>query len=228
MNENALAISERIPLVATNIMRIAGIQGVYGDPNGITIFPISLEEILRKDLDEVVLIDAGSTEPLFTMLEQFRRHRPLARTVVIGLDQDDTYIECVIAAGAKGFLGANASAEEFRYALFNVREGSLWATRKVLSRLAESQLFRQLPGETRTPIKFTQRERQIIGLLLAGKGNREISESLEIEAVTVKSHLARIMRKAGVANRIELTMFAVRNRASSARETQSRRPRQIN
>lgn len=224
MEEKALAESVRIPLVASNNMRIAGIQGVYGDPNGIAIFPISLEEALCRGGAEIVLIDAGSSEPLFHLLEDFRKRRPLARVIVIGVDQDDTFVECVIAAGAKGFLGANASADEFRYAIFNVREGSLWATRKVLSRLAESRLYGRSAEEKRV-VKFTARERQIVGLLLSGRGNREISESLGIEAATVKSHLARIMRKAGVANRIELTMFAVKHRSTAVRESQPLRRR---
>lgn len=225
MKGSAITNCEKIPLVASNTMRIAGIQGIYGDPNALDLFPVSLEETLREDADEIVLIDAGSNDRLFELLAKFRERRPLARTIVIGTDQDDTYIECVIAAGAKGFLSANASAEEFRYALVNVREGSLWATRRVLSRLAESQLHRRPPGRLEKPIEFTQRERQIIGLLVAGKANREISESLGIEAGTVKAHLARIMRKAGVGNRIELTVFAVKHRSSTVRESQPPRRR---
>lgn len=227
MIERTLAAREKVPLVAFNSMRIAGIQGVYGDPNGIEIFPIKVEAALRGGGDGIILVDAGSTEPLFEILRKFRESRPQARAIVIGVDQDDTYIECVIAAGAKGFLGANASAEEFRYALMNVREGSIWATRKVLSRLAETQVLRHLPDKLSPAVKFTSRERQIIGLLLAGSCNREISSSLGIEPVTVKAHLGRIMRKAGVANRIELTMFAVKHRSAAGRESQLRPVRPV-
>jgi DNA-binding NarL/FixJ family response regulator len=228
MNEHSLSARERISLIATNSMRIYGIQGVYGEPCGIDIVPITLTEALRRDADEILLLDAGSVERLFETLGELRERRPLARTIVIGTDQDETYIECVIAAGAKGFLGANATADEFRYALYNVREGSIWATRRVLSRLAEHQMLRRSPDKIDTPVKFTARERQIIGLLIAGKGNREIGESLGIGRFTVKAHLGRIMRKAGVANRIELTMYAVRHRSTSARESHAPRRDMIN
>jgi DNA-binding NarL/FixJ family response regulator len=213
MKEDLLAARARLHLVASNCMRIAGIQGVYGDPCGIQIVPLTLEEALQSDIDEVLLVDAGSDAPLFKMLCRLRDRRPLARLIVIGTDHDETYVECVIAAGAKGFLGGNASAEEFHHALLNVREGSIWATRRVLSHLAERQLLQRLPDRIDPSLRFTERESQIIRLLMDGKGNREIGLSLGIGPFTVKAHLGRIMRKAGVGNRIELTMFAVKHRS---------------
>ena len=225
MNKDVLAVQERLCLVASNVMRIAGIQGVYGDPCGIQIVPLTLEQALRSDAEEVLLVDAGSGVPLFEVLSRLRERRPLARVVVIGMDHDETFVECVISAGAKGFLGPNASAEEFRHALLNVREGSLWATRRVLSHLAERRLMQRIPDRVDPSVRFTSRESQIIGLLLDGKGNREIGLSLGIGPFTVKAHLSRIMRKAGVANRIELTMFAMKHRSSalSGDEPQGRR-----
>jgi DNA-binding NarL/FixJ family response regulator len=227
MKESTLVAQERLRLVASNSMRIAGIQGVYGDPCGIEIVPLTLEEALRKDADEVILVDAGSSDPLFEMLSKFRERRPKSRVVVIGIDHDETYVECVIAAGAKGFLGPNASAEEFRHALLNVREGSLWATRRVLSHLAEQRLMQRLPDRIDPSVRFTGRESQIIGLLLDGKGNREIGLSLGIGPFTVKAHLGRIMRKAGVANRIELTMFAVKHRSTTLLGADPQRRRMV-
>jgi DNA-binding NarL/FixJ family response regulator len=223
MNRNVLAAQERLCLVASNNMRISGIQGVYGDPCGIEIVPITLDGALRGEADEMILVDAGSVEPLFEVLGKFRERRPSARVLVIGIDQDETYVECVIAAGAKGFLGANASAEEFRHALLNVREGSIWATRRVLSHLAERRLLQRLPDHIDPSLRFTSRECQIIGLLLDGKGNREIGLSLGIGPDTVKAHMGRIMRKAGVANRIELTMFAVKYRSAALGEPEGQR-----
>jgi DNA-binding NarL/FixJ family response regulator len=213
---------KRLRLIASNRMRIAGIQGVYGDPWEIEIVPTTLREALQQDIEEVLLVDAGSSEPLFELLDRLREANSQARVIVIGVDQDETYIECVIAAGAKGFLGANASAEEFRYAVTNVREGSIWATRRVLSRLAESQMSQRPDTPLAAPVSFTGRERQIIEMLLAGKANREIGDGLSIGPDTVKAHLGRIMRKAGVVNRIELTMFAVRQRSMDGEHGRSR------
>ena len=217
---------ERVRLVASNPMRIAGLQGVYGDPCGIELIPVSLSEALCLPLEldrnqpPLILIDAGSTSPLFEVLSRFRESCPRAQIVVIGTDADDTYIECVISAGAKGFIPATAPPEEFRQALDNVSDGSIWAPRKVLSRLVGKRVSDYNTGATdgTAGVPLTPRENEVLKLLLSGQANREIGAHLGIDSTTVKSHLGRIMRKAGVMNRIELTRFALHNRASEPKD----------
>ena len=122
---------------------------------------------------------------------------------MIGTDADETYIECVIAAGAQGFLSATASVEEFRLAIDLVRDGYLWADREVLSRIigkhGRGRAAYVQPGPA--DVQLTPREADVLRLLLDGHGNREIARTLGIDAGTVKTHLTRIMRKAGVVNR---------------------------
>ncbi|HTF65565.1 MAG TPA: response regulator transcription factor, partial [Edaphobacter sp.] len=110
-------------------------------------------------------------------------------------------------AGAKGYLAHTARENEIRLAIEIVRDGSVWAPRKVLARLLEASA-----GERRnvTPEpKFTEREAQVLQLLVAGRPNREIAEALGIDAATVKAHVGRLMRKMGVDNRIALSVQAV-------------------
>ncbi len=204
-------LRERLRLVATNPMRIAGLQGIYGDPCGIELIPITVSEALCLNKDPIVLIDSGSVKPLFEVIARVRTSCPRARLVVIGTDADDTYIECVIAAGAKGFVSAIASPEEFRTALDNVRDGSIWAPRRVLSRIIGKQ-HGERGGTSRQilpKVQLTPRETEVLRHLLGGKANREIGARLGIDPGTVKGHLQRIMRKAGVVNRVELTMYAL-------------------
>ena len=218
MNSVTAEVRERIPLVATNKMRIAGIQGVYGDPCGLDIVPVSLMEAFRAEeaaklSGQIILIDAGSVTPLFEVLGKFRAMIPEASLIVIGCDADDTYVECVVAAGARGFIPASALAAEFRAAIENVRNGVIWAPRKVLSRVIGSEIRNRTLSDRYGKIQFTPREDEIIRLLIRGQANREIGATLGIDAVTVKAHIGRLMRKAGVGNRIELTMYALRKHA---------------
>jgi len=88
-----------------------------------------------------------------------------------------------------------------------VQDGSLWAPRKVLARLLEARNRSQPPAGAPNAAKLTARENQVVSLLVVGRSNREIGEALGIDAGTVKAHMGRIMRKTGVGNRIELTMY---------------------
>jgi DNA-binding NarL/FixJ family response regulator len=153
------------------------------------------------------MIDAACTDHLFELLETFRRSRPHLKLIVIGLDDSQEYIARVIGAGAKGYLAHTAKENEIRMALDIVTDGSVWAPRKVLARLLESSRGEASlsSGEPR----FTERESQVLKLLVAGRPNREIAAALGIDAATVKAHVGRLMRKVGVENRIALTMQAV-------------------
>ena len=214
MNQPAVMLREKVKLFSTNPMRIAGLQGVYGDPCGIELVPVSLAEALCLKKDPLLLIDAGSVSPLFEVLTDFRNCSPRAQIIVIGTDADETYIECVISAGAQGFLSPTASAEEFRLAIDLVRDGYLWAAREVLSRIIGKHGRRRAlsvqPGSG--DVQLTPREADVLRLLLDGHGNREIAKTLGIDSGTVKTHLTRIMRKAGVVNRVELSMYALHQR----------------
>jgi DNA-binding NarL/FixJ family response regulator len=126
---------------------------------------------------------------------------------VIGLEERHEYIQQVIGAGAKGYLSHTARESEIRLAIEIVRDGSVWAPRKVLARLLEASTA-EGRGTSAEP-KFTEREAQVLKLLIAGRPNREIAEALGIDAATVKAHVGRLMRKVGVENRIALTMQAV-------------------
>jgi len=115
----------------------------------------------------------------------------------------------VCDAGAKGFLAETASENEVVMAIEVVQEGSIWAPRKIMSQLLEN------PAPAKSHVAgtqyghFTGRERQVLQLLIAGRSNREAAKALGIEERTIKAHVASLMRKVGVQNRIALTVHAL-------------------
>ncbi len=214
-----------IALVSNDEFCIAGLTAILSDSpelqadstepqeaDRIEIVLLSVAGALRSGAIQVVLIDAGSTNHLFELLATFRRSRPSIKLIVLAGERDGTdaaYIERVIGAGAKGVLSATATAEELRMALRIVEDGSIWAPRKVLSRLLDARSLSRRPAGASDAMRFTTRENQVIRLLVDGRSNRDIGQSLGIDAGSVKAHISRMMRKVGVSNRIELTMYAL-------------------
>jgi DNA-binding NarL/FixJ family response regulator len=209
----------RFGVVATDPLRIMGLREILGTPlvdgaektaiDGAEVVLLSVPGVLNDAELRMVLIDASCTDHLFELLETFRRMRPLVRLIVMGDSGDHDYIERVIGAGAKGYLTQTARGAEVRMALEVVSDGSIWAPRKVLSRLLDlsGRFGRPAPGKE---LKFTSRENEVLQLLMTGLGNREIAQSLAIDEGTVKAHLTRLMRKVGATNRIELSIKALR------------------
>lgn len=196
----------RVGVIATDPLRVLGLQSIFSEGPA-ELIPLSVPGALDSSGVSLILIDAACTDHLFELLATFQRTRPHLRLIVIGIQEDHDYIQRVIGAGAKGYLTHTAKENEIRLAIEIVQDNSVWAPRKVLARLLESS-----PPEPanvasgNTPPKFTEREGQVLRLLIAGSPNREIARALGIDAVTVKAHVGRIMRKVGVENRIALTV----------------------
>ena len=207
MKETVPAEQLRIGLIATDPLRVLGLQSIFAEDPRTEIIPLSVPGALDASGVSLILIDAACTDHLFELLETFRRSRPHLRLIVIGLEESHEYIQRVIGAGAKGYLAHTSRENEIKLAIEIVRDGSVWAPRKVLARLLEASSTESRAAQPEP--KFTGRESQVLQLLVAGRPNREIAEALGIDPATVKAHVGRLMRKVGVDNRIALTMQAV-------------------
>lgn len=199
----------RVGLLATDPLRLVGLQTVFGDDPGIEFVPLASSGALDVAGFALVIIDAGCTDYLFELLSSFRRKYPRLKMIVMGTNGDFEFIQRVIGAGVKGYLTHTAKESEIRMAIEIVQDGSVWAPRKVLARLLESSGKSEAAAAARAVPKITKREEQVLRLLAAGQPNREIASTLGIDAVTVKAHVGRLMRKVGVENRIALTLHEI-------------------
>ena len=163
----------------------------------------------------MILIDAACTDHIFELLAAFRRTRPHLRLIVLGLEEDHEYIQRVIGAGARGYLAHTARPSEVRLAIDIVQDGSAWAPRKVLANLLDVSSAEERRAAVDEP-KFTERESEVLRLLVEGHPNRVIAGELGIDLATVKKHVGALMRKVGVKNRIALSVQVVNRKLLSS------------
>jgi DNA-binding NarL/FixJ family response regulator len=175
----------------------------------VEIVPLSVPGALDASGVSLILIDSACTDHIFELLATFRRTRPHLRLIVLGLEEDHEHIQRIIGAGAKGYLAHTAKANEIRLAIEIVQDGSAWAPRKVLANLLDQSSTEERRASSPDEPKFTEREAQVLQLLIDGHPNRVIAEELGIDLATVKKHVGALMRKVGVKNRIALSVQAV-------------------
>jgi DNA-binding NarL/FixJ family response regulator len=204
MDEAPEKRAERVGVVATDPLRVLGLKAIFRDVMQLEIVHLSIPGALNDGDLCLVLIDAECTDHLFELVGTFRQVHPQLKLIVLGNDTSQDYIERVIGAGAKGYLPLTAQEADIRMAIEMVRDGSVWAPRKVLSRLLDSH--RSTAKSPSSPPHFTPRERQVLNLLREGQPNREIALALGIDEGTVKAHIGRLLRKVGVNNRTALTI----------------------
>jgi len=198
-----------VGVVALDPLRLAGLQSILESCPGVIARAMRFEEAIAADDLAVVLLDSACVGNLPDALMRFRRERHAARIIVLGDGLGPRQVQAIIASGAKGFLPGSADEDEIRNAMRVVLEGSVWADPQVLARLIEAGGVTSPPGEATFSDRMTRREREVLRLLMDGQTNREIAETMGIEQVTVKAHLGRMLRKARVKNRIELTVKAM-------------------
>jgi DNA-binding NarL/FixJ family response regulator len=169
----------------------------------------SVQELTGAADIEYVVVDLHSSGGSLEILETVRLARPDVRLIVIGPEDDDELVFQAIIAGARAYLGLSASPELVRRAIEVVTSGSIWAPRRLLSRLID-QLLQVPPARPVAPsAQLTPREEQVLKLILLANSTREIAHQLGIEPRTVKAYIARLMRKTGADNRVKLSISAV-------------------
>ena len=152
----------------------------------------------------------GISDPSST-LNTLRGLRPGMRILLMGPELTDPDMLRLIGAGAKGYLHETSTPEEIEQAIESVRDGAIYVPKRVLSQMTEIAPETADIPPPQPDLHLTAREREVLELLVAAQSNREIARALGIEERTVKAHIAKLMRKVGVDNRIALSVFAVRH-----------------
>lgn len=200
-----------IAVVDSDPLRFIGLRSLFDSEPDLELTASTLEELPRlQNVDMVMLGNRTSgSGSIFDVMASLKAIRPDLRIIVSGTGADDETILKALAAGAKGYVDEAANAAEFVQAIRVVHQGSVWAPRRVMSIFIDR--VTSSPGKIFPAgrVNFTDREKEVLELLVAGRSNREIGQALQIEERTVKAHVAKLMRKVGVQNRIALSVHAI-------------------
>ncbi|HPB73165.1 MAG TPA: response regulator transcription factor [Phycicoccus sp.] len=134
---------------------------------------------------------------------------PMAVVVITTFDVDE-YLLGALRAGARGFLLKDAGPDLLVQAVHAAANGDALIAPNVTRRLLASLLDRAPERPTQPIDPLTEREEEVLALLARGRTNAEIAAELFIGLSTVKSHVASLMAKLGVRNRVEIAMWAYR------------------
>jgi len=182
----------RVAVVESDPLRFVGFRALFDTEADLELVSASLADLGQLQAIDLVLLGNRGGQNLYDIMASMKAIRPDLRIIVTGSGMDDESVLKAIAAGAKGYVDEAASAGEFIQALRMVHQGSV-----------PGRIF---PAGR---ITFTDREKEVLEMLVAGRSNKEIGSALGIEERTVKAHVAKLMRKVGVQNRIALSVHAI-------------------
>lgn len=199
----------RVAVVESDPLRFIGYRALFDSEPNFELISATLADLPTCNDIDLILLGSRGQQNLFDLMASMKAARPDLRILVTGSGADDETILKALAAGAKGYVDEAAPSSEFVMAINIVHQGSVWAPRRVLSTFIER--VSQSPGRIFPAgrVTFTDREKEVLELLVAGRSNKEIGSALGIEERTVKAHVAKLMRKVGVQNRIALSVHAI-------------------
>jgi DNA-binding NarL/FixJ family response regulator len=136
---------------------------------------------------------------------------PNARVLVLTTFDLDELAFAALRAGASGFVLKNAPVPELVGAIRAVAEGHAVVAPRITRLLLDA--YAQKLAAPQPPVLdvLTPREREVLALLAEGLSNAEIAERLVVSDVTVKTHVAAVLAKLGLRNRVAAVIFAYEN-----------------
>jgi DNA-binding NarL/FixJ family response regulator len=174
----------------------------------------------REKPDIVLLdLDLGSESGL-DLIPHLRQSAPHTRILVLTGLRDTEVHRNALRLGAMGIVQKEMASEVLLKAIHKVHAGEAWLDRSsianLLTEIAESDPGRPDPEAARIA-SLSPREREVITLIGEGLNNKKIAERLQISETTVRHHLTSIFAKVGVSDRLELLVYAYKNRLAGPR-----------
>jgi len=165
-------------------------------------------DVVLMDIRMPVLDGLAATRRI--VADAQRAGGPPVRVVVLTTYDLDEYVYEALRAGASGFLLKHAPPEELLLGVRAAADGGALLSPQVTRRLVAEFAARRPPAALRAPPeldRLTPREREVLDLVICGRSNTEIAELLVVSLSTVKTHLAHILDKLGLRDRVQAVVF---------------------
>jgi DNA-binding NarL/FixJ family response regulator len=163
----------------------------------------TLKHLQTRFFDLVILDIKIPGSEGFNMVHKIKELQSRTKILVFSSQDEELYAFHYYKAGASGFLRKDASNEELEKAITSVLDGGNYISNMVQNQLVSSTMLER--DRKQTPLEIlSNRELEIMDMLLIGRWTKDIAIDLNIKESTVSTYKARIFEKLGVTNILEL------------------------
>ena len=208
----------RVLLVDDHILFRTGVKAVLAARSDMEVVGeagdgLEAVALARETMPDVVLMDI--TMPGCDGLEatrRIKREMPYVKVFMLTVSDDDENLFEAIKSGAQGYLTKDLKAQELFDVLEGVARGEAAFSGVIAAKILREfeKTSRGTDEELEATEPLTEREIEVLELVVEGRSNQEIAQSLVISESTVKNHLRNILGKLHLRNRIQAAVYAVR------------------
>jgi two-component system nitrate/nitrite response regulator NarP len=186
-----------------------------------------IRDRLRSSLPHILLVDA-QTEGALAICRELRLNGVRPWVILAGADRDERWAVEALKTGARGILSKSATVESLLKAVRVVHQGEVWASKRVIALTVEELAACSVnPPVSKLDFRerLSDREQEVVHLIVGGLSNLEAANRLGITEATVKAHLTRIFQKLALRGRAQLTARYHGSVVAPTRGTENRAPR---
>jgi DNA-binding NarL/FixJ family response regulator len=168
-------------------------------------------ELVEKNNPEVLILDLSMPDlDGISVTRKIKPQFPDVKILILTLHEDEALLKEAIKAGAVGYILKRAAEAELISAIRTILRGNLYVDPSMMRGLLEEPRGLQV-NQKEAAESLTQRETEILKLIVEGYTNRQIGQELNISIRTVEGHRANISDKLGLHSRVELVRYARQN-----------------
>jgi DNA-binding NarL/FixJ family response regulator len=198
----------RVLLVDDRLMVREGLAGLVDKQPDLEVVgqASNLGDALELDVTaDVIIVDIDAPDAKYgDSTARFNRSFPQSRILAISMVSHPAKVQSVLTSGAQGYLLKSAGAADLVAGIRALAAGNTYLQPSLGVDLARWNLTQATTSD------LSAREEQVLGLLVLGYTNVEISHYCEVSLRTVEAHRARIHHKLGIRSRAELVQYARR------------------
>lgn len=166
----------------------------------------NLVELTGQLQPDILLLDANMPGPnVAASVKALKNHHPEVQILVLTASKSSEQVLELLKAGVDGYVLKEDSPRELLQAITTVAGGREWFSPRIAPVMASSIRLQKKKEQ----VDLTERETDVLRLMVTGINNDEIAQQLFIATNTVKNHVRSIFRKLGVNTRVEAVVFAL-------------------
>ena len=147
--------------------------------------------------------------------EQISSRHPKIKVLALTMLEENQHIREMLKAGAVGYLLKNSNEQEIKYGIISVEKGQQYyspkVTKNVMNSFASSSAQKKKKSRFEPSLPLTEREKEVLLLIIKEFSNQEIADKLYISKRTVDAHKRNLLEKTGAKNVAGLVIFALNN-----------------
>jgi DNA-binding NarL/FixJ family response regulator len=171
-----------------------------------------LLEVLESKSCDIILMDINMPEmDGVEATKQVKAKYPSIKILMLTMFSNREYIEKLLRAGADGYLLKNTGKEELQEAIDNIINGESYFSKEVTERIMEGLQKKKIAEKNTYIVELTEREIEVLKLIVQEFTTAEIAEKLFISPHTVETHRKNLISKLNVRNIAGLVKYAMQN-----------------